>query len=188
MTFEVPVDLGQSALSAFRADLAVSGDGRTPADHRLLALAALLRQAAIEPGSHAAVIQLSDAAALAAGVAGPRRVTVGLYGDEPGAESDLDLFRVVAECAGDFGRRHLQIHILQSVAALSPAGGITAGRAHLRCITVLMHMGELDRVELALNPFLPLLHELPPAFRELEIRAMLTRSAVLRMRGNLPAA
>src|SRR3954470_15194995 len=94
-------DPGQSSLAAFRADVQAEGRTITPLDDQILTVAAMLRQASIDPSGEGAQRLLDDAGAMATEVVGPRRIARGCFLEDGGDPSPLDIFRLLAELCSD---------------------------------------------------------------------------------------
>src|SRR4051812_47429877 len=90
-------DSGQSALSAFRADIHAGRRQNTPADDKILAVAAMLRQASLSPSGESAHRLLEAASAIATEVVGPRRIARGCHLEDATEPSPLDIYRLLAE-------------------------------------------------------------------------------------------
>jgi hypothetical protein len=186
MTKAAAPELGQSALSAFRADIPIGGRELTPPDNETLAVATLLRHATVAPNSPASRRMLRKATRIAKQVLGKRRLEQGCDLDTPGSESPLDVFRMLGERCNGHGQVHLEDHVLASVERLAVPGSLTAGRATLRRARVAWELGEMDLGEMQLKLLLRSVQG--KLFDELKLRAWLTLCAIAQARGNMPAA
>src|SRR5260370_36844600 len=110
-----PRDLGQSALSAFRADIPIGGRELTPADDETLAVATLLRHAAVAPRRAASRRMMREATRIAKRSLGKERLARPCDLDTPGFESPLDVFRKLSERADDKRRFKLENQRRRSV-------------------------------------------------------------------------
>jgi hypothetical protein len=174
-------ELGQTALSALRQDIAEAAAATSATHNQLVAAATLLRQATAEPGSESSN-RLLDAARRIA-VVSIEQSPFGMQCefDDPGHESPLDVFRRMGDICGQHCCWTLEAHVLESVGLLASVGSITAGRVLLSRVANNNARSNWDAAAGMLDAF----SDGPyTGFSELRLRAQYHRSASVRNRGN----
>jgi tetratricopeptide (TPR) repeat protein len=177
-------DLGQPALSAFRADIPVGGGELSPSDNDTLAVATLLRHAAAAPKSAITRRMLREATRIAKQSLGKRRLAQHCDLDTPGFESPLDVFRMMSERCDENGQLHLEDHMLASLERLAVPASLTAGRIACRRARITLELGRLDLAQMQLEALL--VNRLWKQFDEVRLRALLSLGGVAQARGNFP--
>src|ERR1043166_6424062 len=175
------IDLGQTALAAFRADLAASPAGAAAADPFIL-IATLARQAAAEPDSPASARHLEMARSLAFEACSKARASGVPELDLPGQESPLDVLRAVQVVIYSHGWLSLSRHLLESLESLAPEGSITAGRIQYDLTRESGNTSAYERAEAELSI---LEHSEYYRIPELRYRHFIHRAHLERSRGNL---
>ena len=178
------LDLGQSALSAFRAELPIGGRELTAADNDTLTVATLLRHATVARESVVSRRMIRRAARIAKQVLGKRRLRLGVSLDTPGYESPLDVFRMLGEWLTGNGKPLLEDHMLASLERLAVAGSLTAGRLRARRVIVAWNKGEFDVCEMQAEALFRGAQASP--HEEVRLRGGAALVAIVLGRGNVP--
>src|SRR5258708_11686858 len=179
-------DLGQSALSAFRADIPIGGRELSPGDDATLAVATLLRHAAVAPRSAASRRMMREATRIAKRSLGKERLARAWDRDTAGFESPLDVFRKLGERCDENGQFQLENQLLTSLERHVGSASLTAGRIACRQARIATFLGEFDVAQMKSQAIL--VNQRWKRFDELKLRALMTLSGIAQSRGNFPEA
>ena len=183
MTNAAARDLGQSAMSAFRADIPLGGLELTRVDHDTLTVATILRHASVASRSTASRM-LRDARRKAKESLGKARLEEGCHADPAGPRHPLDVFRLLAERCNERGQIHVEDHILESLERLAVPDSLTAGRIAYRRARAAWELGERDMAEARVTSMLA--SKAGREFDELKVRGWTVQAIISYEQGNLP--
>jgi hypothetical protein len=179
-------DPGQTALQAFRLDMPTGGRAPTAADNAAIAVATLLRFAAMPGNRPQAPQMLSEATRVAKQSLGARWASRVDLVDGPDEASPLDGFRVLGERCCARGQDHLHDHMLESIESLSEPGSLTQGRVMFRRAVKLFELGNEAAATLRLAELLAEPHW--KQYDELKLRGWQHWCVRAHARGNAPEA
>ena len=177
---------GLSALQAYRADLPLGGADPTPNDGAAILVATLLRHSLHVPADEPQATRIrEEALAKARASLGPAMLAQGCTYDDQPAESDVDVFRMMAQRTEHTGWLNLAQHLLESTAYVSD-DPIVLGRIAFDRARVWRKRGFLDVSQAQSEELLRQGNRLKSA--ELKARAHGMLASLAQSRGNLAVA